>query len=201
VSIAELVTTNPRRQAAKRPPAATLSKFPAIEPGQLWLIEAAAGDTLSACARHAVEGANVVIYDRALAATLSNALPLGTYAEAGERTDEASDPAAARAVRFACDGWSVTRLVPAGPTQRQRIVRVRRLVEELAATKSAAEVAVTVYGELRDGVCEPTETRLNRLDQVVVTYPRDARLAIVVSGINGQVAARAQAVGGNGLAG
>ena len=201
MSIAELVTTNPQRQAAKRRPAAMLSKFPAIEPGQLWLIEAAAGDALSACARHAVEGANVVIYDRALADTLSNALPLGTYAEAGERTDEASDPAAARAVRFACDGWSVARLVPARPTQRQRIVRVRRLVEELTAVKPVAEIAVTVYGELSDGVCEPTETRLSRLDQVVVTYPRDARLTIIVSGIAGQLAARVQAVAGNGLAG
>ena len=87
MSITELVTTKPRRQAAKRRPAVTLSKFPAIEPGQLWLIEAAAGDALSACARHAVDGANVVIYDGALAGTLANALPLGTYAEAGERTD------------------------------------------------------------------------------------------------------------------
>ena len=142
-----------------------------------------------------------MIYDRAVAGALANELPLGTYAEAGESTDDASDPAAARAVRFACDGWSVVRLVPAGPTQRQRIVRVRRLVEELAASKSAAEVAVTVYGELKDGVCEPTETRLNRLDQVVVTYPRDARLTVVVSGINGHVASRTQAVSGNGLAG
>jgi hypothetical protein len=202
VSIAELVTTTLRRQTVphRAPPA--LPKFPAIEPGQLWLIEVAADGALSASARHAVDDANVVIYDRALAQTLSGAPPLGTYAEAGESTDQANDRAAARTVRFACDGWSVARLVPAGPTQRQRIVRVRRLIEELAAAKPAAEVAVTVYGELKDGVCEPTETWLNRLDQVVVTYPRDARLTIVVSGVNGSLAAgRVQAVAGNGLAG
>jgi hypothetical protein len=104
-------------------------------------------------------------------------------------------------VHFAGDGWSVARLVPARPTQRERIVRVRRLIDELATTKAASEVAVTVLGELSEGVCEPTQTRLNRLDQVVVTYPRDARLTIVVDGINRQTAARLHAVAGNGLAG
>jgi len=205
VSIAEIVTTAPRRQAARRP-RPTLAKFPQpkfpeIEAGQLWLIEASAETAPNSGARQAVDGANVVIYDRALTGTLTDALPRGTYAEAGASTDQASDPAAARAVRFACDGWSVARLVPARPTQRQRIVRVRRLVEELAAVKPAADIAVTVYGELSDGVCEPTETRLSRLDQVVVTYPRDARLTVIVSGIAGQLAARTQSVAGNGLAG
>jgi hypothetical protein len=202
VSIAEFVTTTPRRQTARPRAPAALPQFPAIEPGELWLIEVSVDGALSASARHAVDDSNVVIYDRVLAGTLSGALPLGTYAEAGESTDQANDPAAARAVRFACDGWSVARLVPAGPTQRQRIVRVRRLIEELAAAKPAAEIAVTVYGELKDGVCEPTETWLSRLDQVVVTYPRDARLTIVVSGVSGHLAAgRVQAIAGNGLAG
>jgi hypothetical protein len=201
MSVAELISTAPPRKAIQHRPAATLANFPAVEPGQLWLIETAVDGALSASAHHAVDGASVVIYDRALAARLADALPLGTYAEAGESTDQASDPAAARTMRFVCDGWGVARLVPAGPTQRQRIVRVRRLVEELAATKSAAEIAVTVHGELKDGVCEPTETRLDRLDQVVVTYPRDARLTIVVGGINGHIGARVQAIAGNGLAG
>lgn len=206
MSIAEVVVSTPRRPRAIRRPVPSpanfaQAKFPQIEAGQLWLIEAPAEVAPNSGARHAVDGANVVIYDRALADTLSDALPLGTYAEPGASTDQANDPAAARAVRFACDGWSVARLVPARPTQRQRIVRVRRLVEELAAVKPAADIAVTVYGELADGVCEPTETRLSRLDQVVVTYPRDARLTVVVSGINGQLAARTQSVAGNGLAG
>jgi hypothetical protein len=92
-------------------------------------------------------------------------------------------------------------LVPARPTQRERIVRVRRLIEELAATKPASEIAVTVLGELTDGVSEPTQTQLSRLDQVVVTYPRDARLTFVVGGLNAHSAARLHAVAGNGLAG
>jgi hypothetical protein len=105
-----------------------------------------------------------------------------------------------RAAGFARDGWAVARLVPARPTQRERLVRIRRLVEELAGTRAPGGVAVTVLGELSDGVCEPTETRLNRLDQVVVAYPRDARLTIVVDGISRHTAAR-HAVAGNGLAG
>jgi len=175
--------------------------FPDIGPGQLWLIEAPADGAPSALLHRVLDRVNVVIYDRSLADIVARSLPLGGYAEPAARTDETNDPAAARAVRFACDGWSVARLVPARPTQRERIVRVRRLIEELAATKAAAETAVTVRGELADGVCEPTETRLSRLDQVVVTYPRDAQLTTVIRGINGHAAARLQAVAGNGLAG
>ena len=147
----------------------------------------------------------MVIYDRVFADAVARALPLGGYAEPAASADEAGDPAAARAVRFACDGWSVVRLLLSRPTQRERIARVRRLVEELAATKAPGDVPVTVLGELGDGVCEPTETRLDRLDLVVVTYPRDARLTIVVGGagggIGGDAAARLYAVAGNGLAG
>lgn len=179
--------------------------LPEIGPGQLWLIELSAAQSEPSALRHAIERANVVIYDRVFADAVARALPLGGYAEPAASADEAGDPAAARAVRFACDGWSVVRLLLSRPTQRERIARVRRLVEELAATKAPGDVPVTVLGELGDGVCEPTETRLDRLDLVVVTYPRDARLTIVVGGagggIGGDAAARLYAVAGNGLAG
>jgi hypothetical protein len=211
VSISEVIRAeHPVRLEARRRshagPASqspTLSDpaFPDIEPGQLWLIELPAADGKpSPALRRTIDRANVVIYDRVFADLVAHSLPLGNYAEPAASADETDDPAAARAVRFACDGWSVVRLLPSRPTQRERIARVRRLVEELAATKAPGDVAVTVFGELGDGVCEPTETRLDRLDLVVVTYPRDARLTIVVDGIAG-VAARLYAVAGNGLAG
>jgi hypothetical protein len=200
VSIAEVFSTTPPDPAARPQPGA-LPTFPAIEPGRLWLIELSAADRApSALVRHVLDGVNVVIYDRALADIVAESLPLGRYAEPAASTDEANDPGAARAVHFAGDGWSVARLVPARPTQRERIVRVRSLIAESATTRAASEVAVTVLGELSEGVCEPTQTRLNRLDQVVVTYPRDARLTIVVDGISRQTA-RLHAVAGNGLAG
>jgi hypothetical protein len=201
VSITEFISTTPPGHAARPLPCAPPT-FPAIEPGQLWLIELPPGESQpSPLVRCVLDQVNVVIYDRALTDLVANSLPLGGYAEPAASTDEANDPAAARAVHFAGDGWSVARLVPARPTQRERIVRVRRLIDELATTKAASEVVVTVLGELSDGVCEPTQTRLNRLDQVVVTYPRDARLTIVVDGLNRQTAARLYAVAGNGLAG
>lgn len=199
MSIVELISTAPRRPATTRRPAETLPKFPAVEPGQLWLIEASADGAPSAPARHAVDGANVVIYDRTLTGTLSQTLPLGTYAELA--ADGLADRSAARCVRFARDGWSVARLLAAPATQRDRIAGIRRLVEELAGSQSPADVAVTVIGELRDGICEPTETRLDRLELVVVTYPQDARLTIVVEGASSISSARSQAVAGNGLAG
>ena len=195
MSIAQLVSTAPQRQASAFPPAPTLAPMPAVEPGQLWLIEVSPGGGASALARHVVDSANVVIYDHAVADSLAARLPLGTYAE------RAGDGSAARSVRFARDGWSVARLLAAPATQRDRVAGIRRLVEELAGGPAPADLAVTVIGELADGICEPTETRLDRLDLVVVTYPHDARLTVIVGGLGAPGAARAQNVAGNGLAG
>jgi hypothetical protein len=188
----------------KLPGLATLPALPDVEPGQLWLIELpAAADGLPALLRRVLDRVNVVIYDRALADSVAASLPLGSYAEPAASSDETANPAAARAVRFAFDGWSVARLVPARPTQRERIARVRRLVEELAPHRPASQVAVTVRGDLGDAVCEPTETRLSRLDLAVVTYPREACLTIAIhlGDRVGGGAARLHAVAGNGLAG
>jgi hypothetical protein len=190
------------RARAHAIPALQTPGLPEIQPGQLWLIELpAANGEPSPALRRAIDQANVVIYDRSTADIVARSLPLGSYAEPAADADETSDLAAARAVRFAGDGWSVARLFPARPTQRERIARVRRLVNELAATKAPGDIAVTVFGELNDGVCEPTETQLDRLDLVVVTYPRDAQLTIVIKALVSVSPARLHAVAGNGLAG
>jgi hypothetical protein len=195
MSIAEFISTAPKRQALAPPRAAPLPKLPPVEPGQLWLIEASADAAPSASARHAVDGANVVIYDRALAGTLSNALPLGTYAE------RASDGAsAARCVRFTGDGWSVARLMPARLPQRERARRIRDLVDALVAAKAPSDRAAQLFAEGAGGICKHEETRLDRLAHLVATHPRDTRLTIVIAASGGG-AARTQAVAGNGLAG
>jgi hypothetical protein len=200
VSIAEFISTAPHRKAIQRLPAATLLKFPAVEPGQLWLIEALADGTPSVPARHAVDGANVVIYDRALAETLSGALPLGTYAEPAPVADGLGNTSASRCVRFTGDGWSVARLVPARLPQRARARRVRGLIDALAAAKAPSDLAVQVFAEAGGGICEQEETRLDRLAHLVATHPRNTRLTIVIAARRGD-AARVQAVAGNGLAG
>jgi len=194
VSIAEVITTLPSRPAIARRPAATLREIPVIEPGQLWLIEAPPDASPSSPARHAIDGANVVIYDRALAETLAEALPLGTYAEA------AADASAARCVRFVADGWSVARLVPARLSRRERAGLVRGLVDALTAAKAPGDLAVQVFAEAAEGICEHVETRLDHLVHLVATHPRDTRLTIVIAAL-GSAAARVQAVAGNGLAG
>jgi hypothetical protein len=154
--------------------------------------------------RRILDRANVVIYDRDLAEAVAAILPLGTYAEPAAPAGEFGDPTALRAARFAADGWSVVRLVAARASQRDRVGRIRRLADALAATPAQTDLAATVYAEAGDGVCEPTETRLSRLDLVVVTYPRDARLTIVIQPSADAVATagpRLRAVAGNGLAG
>jgi hypothetical protein len=198
MSVAELISTTPPRPAMARRLAATPPKFPAIAPGQLWLIEALADGAHSASARHAIDGANVVIYDRALAETLSEVLPIGSYAEAA--VDGAGGVTAARCVRFAGDGWSVARLLPAQVSQRERAGRVRGLVDALAAAKAPGDLAVQIFAEAADGISEHQETRLDQLAQLVATHPRHTRLTIVIAASHSG-ATRVQAVAGNGLAG
>ena len=199
MSVTETIAAAPSRPAVARRHPETTSPLPAVQPGQLWLIETAPGGALSDPARHVVDSANVVVYDRALAGTLSGALPLGTYAEAA--AEGAPEASLSRCVRFARDGWSVVRMLAAPATQRDRVAGIRSLAEQVAGNRPAAEIAITVIGELADGICEPTETRLDRLDLVVVTYPQDARLTVIVDGVGNPGVARVQAVAGNGLAG
>src|SRR5579864_3946682 len=145
MSIAEFISTAPQRQAVAARPTPTLVKFPNIEPGQLWLIEAPLDAQPSTAVRHVLDSVNVVMYDRALAGALSGALPLGTYAEAA--ADGLADASAARCVGFTGDGWSVVRLMAAGLQRRQRAGRVRALVDALIAAKAPGDLAVRVFAE------------------------------------------------------
>jgi hypothetical protein len=203
MSLAEIISPRLATPSARRhQPAAIPTARPSVAPGQLWLIELAADDSGEPELRRILDEANVVIYDRVLANVVAAALPLGTYAEPATSADAAGDPAAARAARFVADGWSVVRLVPSPPSQRERLRRVQRLAEAVTAT-SAEDADAIVYGDVGDGISEPTETRLSRLDLVVVTYPRDTHLTIVVgSAAAGSPApTRLHGIAGNGLAG
>jgi hypothetical protein len=205
VSISEIILAEPPATALRRQrePAA-LPTLPDVAPGQLWLVEASAVDGApSAPARHAVDGANVVIYDRALAPLLADMLPFGSYAEpapVGEGAGDGSgDAAAARCVRFARDGWSVARLLPSRLPRRERAARVRAFVDELAAAKAPGGLRVTVLAEAADGICERADASLDGLGDIVSTYPRDSRLTIVIEAFGDRVAV--YAVAANGLAG
>ncbi len=146
MSVTETIAAAPSRPAVARRHPETTSPLPAVQPGQLWLIETAPGGALSDPARHVVDSANVIVYDRALAGTLSGALPLGTYAEAA--AEGAPEASLSRCVRFARDGWSVVRMLAAPATQRDRVAGIRSLAEQIAGNRPAAEIAITVIGEL-----------------------------------------------------
>jgi hypothetical protein len=202
VSVLEVVTDSRAATPALRQPCTALSPaLPIVAPGQVWLVELPVGDIASSGpVRRVLDAVNVVVYDRALAEPLADVLPFGAYAEPAAAVDSDA-AAAARCVRFARDGWSVARLVPAGLGQRDRTRRVRALIAELTAAKAPGGLAASVLAEIDDGICERVDTRLDRLADAVATYPRDTRLLIAVDAFAGGAAARLQAVAANGLAG
>jgi hypothetical protein len=199
VSITEIIpATHVAGPARSRPSISpVIQKFAALAPGQLWLVEQAPEEAASASVRHVLDGANVVIYDRALTAAVADGLPLGSYAE------PASGPeaSASRSVRFARDGWSVARLLPAGLSSRERTRRVQDVVDELAVAKVAGRMPVAILAEAADGIEERIEARFDDLTTIVASFPRDTRLTIVIDAFAGGVATRLHAVAANGLAG
>lgn len=172
--------------------------LPAITSGQLWLVELPLEGVLPAPVHHALSSANVVIYDRALAGPVAQALSLGGYAEPADAA--AGQAAAARSVRFARDGWSVARLLPAGLSPRERTRRVQDIVDELAAVKVLGRLPVLVIAR-SGGIEERIEARFDDLAAIVVSYPRDTLLTVVIDAFGGAPAARLHAVAANGLAG
>lgn len=171
---------------------------PPVAPGQLWVVELSAGMEPSPVARHALDSANVAIYDRTLTDIVALALPLGSYAEPAAAR---SDAAAARSVHFARDGWSVVRVLPARLGARERTRRVQDIVDELAAAKVAGNLPVTILTTSADGVEERIEARFDDLASIVASHPRATLLAVVIDAFAGAGAARLHAVAVNGLAG
>lgn len=176
---------------------APVPDIPAVAPGQLWLVELPEAAAPVGAARQALDGVNVVIYEPALANTVAQALPLGTYAE---RAPAKSDAAAARAVHFARDGWSVARVLPARLGRRDRTRRVQDIVDELAAAKIAGRLPVTILACGADGA-ERIEARFDDLASLVAAHPRDTCLTIVIEAFGGGGAAALHPVAANGLAG
>jgi hypothetical protein len=85
----------------------SVPQLPGVLPGQIWLVEHGAGMPLSPLDRVLLGGANVVLYDRALASLVAQVLPLGAYAEPLAGVEPASGPAITpRALDFATEGWS-----------------------------------------------------------------------------------------------
>jgi hypothetical protein len=98
--------------------------LPALEAGQIWVIEISPTSELSTPHWAIMTTGNVIIYDRSLEAIVADALPLGGYAE-----PEAEAKTAQRCVQFARDGWSVVRLLDRQTPAIRRIAHLQELAQ------------------------------------------------------------------------
>jgi hypothetical protein len=174
-----------------------------VRPGQLWFVEfPAAAPEFAPLEHRALTGANVVIYDRALAATVARLLPLGGYAEPVASSDGHSGAGSERCVRFIRDGWSVARLFHPGlQSGRERLDEIRELALRLLTIETLSDLPVQIFVSRRQGRYERNETQLSRLDAIVATYVPSSTFTIVLDVTDIGGAARFSVASANGLAG
>jgi hypothetical protein len=98
-----------------------------IAQGEIRMIEQPVGVPLSPFDCDLLTAADVVLYDRLLEALVSEALPIGSYAEPLSRESVADDaPRSPRALSFARDGWKVLVLVASRGGQPIGVVDLRQ---------------------------------------------------------------------------
>src|SRR5581483_1917095 len=153
--------------------------LPAVEPGQLWLVEICPDRGLSTAERHLAGSANVILYDRTLAAEVAALLPLGGYAEPAPPRAELPDATVIeRCVRFAIDGWSVVRLIDAAQTRPSREAHLRAIADRLRASGAGDQLPVQIFADAGGRAFTADQTRLATLDPHSVGA-RDERLIVV----------------------
>ena len=172
-----------------------------MRPGQLWFAEITSMDPVPASLEHqALTSANVIIYDRALAPTVSRFLPLGGYAEPATPSRLSFGATWDRCLRFAHEGWSVARLVH--PSREQLAAEVRNL-SRLLLGRGLAPDLVAVFANLGDGVYEKSQMALCELDAALGLggFAEALPLTIVCDVIHSGASSHASAASTNGLAG
>ena len=172
---------------------------PNIQPGQIWLIEQTTATGLLALDRGAFAGADVVLYDRALAPLLALLLPLGGYAEPLSVDADEGDPAISpRALKLAADGWSVVQLVE--PSRRWR-ERLRRAAAALVPLNGADSLTIQLVAKTAAARYRSREACAPDLPELVDALVEDELLTLIVGPLAGSTPAAACAFLGNGLAG
>lgn len=173
--------------------------LPAVEPGQLWLVEICPDRGLSTTERHLLGSANVILYDRALSAEVAAILPLGGYAEPAPPAAELPDPALIdRCVRFALDGWSVVRLIDASQSRPSRESRLRAVADRLRASGAGGQLPVRIFADAGSRAFVEEPVRLATLDPDVVGA-RNERLIVMFDAV--APGAPPYPIAANGLAG
>jgi hypothetical protein len=171
------------------------NEVPAIEPGQIWLIEQSAATALLPLDRAALTGANVVIYDPALAPLVARALPIGSYAEPLSRLARLAGSALSpRAIEFASEGWSVVQLVEAGPGRRRGLRGAAEALTPLGGRNLPIQVVS------KTAVDRYHDTRLRDLARIVDEFGDDP-LTLIFGPLAVRYPAQTHAFTANGLAG
>jgi len=167
----------------------------------LWLFEATPIEpNLSPLVRQAIATANVVIYDRALAAIVAAALPLGDYAEPAASSSAAPDRTIERCLRFVLDGWSVVWLADRNNSMGQRVRRICQMSEPWAARNVPDDLPVLLFTDADGGRYRRVETQIGALDAELFAAGASG-LAIIFSAVAMAAGRGLRAVMSNGLAG
>jgi len=167
-----------------------------IEAGQIWLIEQKATTGLCPLDRGAVTGANVVLYDRALAPLVAAVLPIGSYAEPLPlNAQEAISP---RALAFAADGWSVVQLTEPCAGRRAQLQGAAQALIPLAG---AGDLPVQVIAKAADARGRRRDGCLPRLAELIGELGDEGPLTLVFGPLAIRSPAHSHAFTANGLAG
>lgn len=174
-------------------------QLPTIDPGQIWLIEQDPATALCTLDRAVLTGANVVLYDRALASVVAQVLPIGAYAEPLSGTAPAAGPAiAARALEFAIGGWSVVQLVAAGPAWRARLPI---LPPALIRAQRSGGLPVRVIAKAAADRHHEVDSGLDDIAELIREFGDNELLTLVFGPFAARCPAQAHAFTANGLAG
>ena len=168
-----------------------------IQPGEYWLIEQALGKGLSSLDLGALSSADIVIYDRPLAALVAQVLPIGRYAEPLFDNGEPQPAVSRRALRFATEGWRVAQLIEARRGDNQRLHdAVEALIQLRADDLPLLAIAKRTVDrqQLWDG-------RLHDLPELIDKFAADDPLTLILGPLFTGCAAPPYAFSGNGLAG
>ena len=174
------------------------SKLPAtVRPGEYWLIEQPPAEGICSLDRSALGSADIVIYDRPLAALVAQVLPIGRYAEPLFHNGEAQPLVSPRVLRFASEGWRVAQLLEARQSDHQRLHDAVEALIQLHADdlplRAIGKRAVDGQ-QLRDG-------RLHGLPELIAEFAADDPLTLILGPLVVGCVAPPYAFAGNGLAG
>lgn len=167
-----------------------------LQPGEICVIEQERHSALSPLHRAALNGANVVLYDRALAALVAATLPLGGYAEP-LAVEAAGRTIAARALQFAAEGWSVVQIVEARAGRSERFCHA---IDELARNQ-AEHLPVRIFRKATLDREPASDATLHGLPERLAEIADGDPLTIVLGPVAIRYAAHGAASTANGLAG